>query len=182
MRSETSAPGAKIILFMAMSLNGMIASKNGDEDFLSHANWESFGELAKKHGCFIIGRKTYEAVQKWSDYNFDDIDAKLKTVVSGGNNLKLDLPFLLANSPKDAIKKATAMNFESAILVGGSMINSAFLEENLIDEILINIEPVIIGSGIPLFTENTLEKRLSFIEAKSITDGILQVRYRVNRN
>lgn len=178
-RSETSALGTKIILFMAMSLNGMIASKNGDEDFLSHTNWGSFGELAKKHGCFIIGRKTYESVQKWSDYNFNNIDAKLKIVVSGGNNLKLDPPFLLAHSPKDAIKKATAMNFESAILTGGSTINSAFLEENLIDEIIINIESVIIGTGIPLFAENTLEKRLSFIEAKSIADGILQVRYRV---
>ncbi|MDO8509616.1 MAG: hypothetical protein Q7S24_00555 [bacterium] len=68
----------KIILFMATSLNGMISSKSGKEDFLSHTNWESFGEFAKKHGCFIIGRKTYEAVQKWPDYNFNDIEAKLK--------------------------------------------------------------------------------------------------------
>lgn len=167
---------------MAMSLNGMVAGKDGSEDFLSHANWVSFGELAKKHGCFIIGRKTYEAVQKWPDYNFNDIEAKLKIVVSTGKDLKLAPPFLVANSPKDAIEKAVAMNFESAILTGGSTINSAFITENIIDEVMLNIEPAIIGSGIPLFAEGAFEKRLSFIESVRIADDILQVKYKVNKN
>ncbi len=167
---------------MATSLNGMIAGKNGNEDFLSHTNWMSFGELAKKHGCFIIGRKTYEAVQNWPDYNFNDIEARLKVVVSTGKDLKLTPPFLVANSPKDAIEKAVAMNFESAILTGGSTINSAFLNENLIDEVMINIEPAIVGSGIPLFAESDIEKRLNFVESVRIANDILQVRYKVNKN
>ncbi|MDO8240685.1 MAG: dihydrofolate reductase family protein [Candidatus Moranbacteria bacterium] len=172
----------KIILFMATSLNGMIASKSGKEDFLSHTNWMSFGEFAKKHGCFIIGRKTFESVQKWPDYNFNDIDAKLKIVISSNKDLELEPPYLLANSPKDAMGKAAAMNFESAILTGGSTINSAFLNENLIDEVMINIEPAIIGSGIPLFAECDFEKRLSFIDSVRIASDILQVRYKVNKN
>lgn len=167
---------------MATSLNGMIAGKDGNEDFLSHTNWLSFGELAKEHGCFIIGRKTYEAVQKWPGYSFNDIEAKLKIVVSNDKDLKLDPPFLVANSPKDAIEKAVAMNFENAILTGGSTINSAFIIENLVDEVMLNIEPAIIGSGIPLFSESAFEKRLSFIESVRIADDILQVKYKVNKN
>lgn len=167
---------------MAMSLNGMIASKSGNEDFLSDTNWKSFGELAKKHGCFIIGRKTYEAVQKWPDYNFNDIEASLKIVVSNDKDLKLDPPFLVANSPKDAIEKAIAMNFESAILTGGSTINSAFITENLIDEVMINIEPTIIGNGIPIFAKSDFEKRLSLDEAVRIADDIIQIKYKVNKN
>lgn len=167
---------------MATSLNGMIAGKDGNEDFLSHTNWKSFGELAKKQGCFIIGRKTYEAVQKWPDYNFNDIETKLKIVVSNDKDLKLEPPFLIANSPKDAIKKAVAMNFENAILTGGSTINSAFMTDDLVDEVMLNIEPVVIGSGIPLFSEREFEKRLSFIESVRIADDILQVRYKVNKN
>ena len=50
---------------MATSINGMIARENGDEDFLSHDNWISFKKLAEEIGFFIIGRKTYEVVQKW---------------------------------------------------------------------------------------------------------------------
>lgn len=54
----------KVTLFMAMSLNGIIARKNGDEDFLSSNNWNSFSELVKTFKNFIIGRKTFEAVKK----------------------------------------------------------------------------------------------------------------------
>ncbi len=172
----------KVILFMAMSLNGIIASENGSEDFLSDTNWETFSELAEKHGCFIVGRKTYEMVQKWPDYNFDNINAKLKIVISSGKGLRLRPSFLLANSPKDAIEKAGVLSFKSAILAGGSIINSAFIKENLIDEVIINIEPVILGSGIPIFGENEFEKCLSLIETVKITDNILQVRYRVNKS
>lgn len=172
----------KITLFMATSLNGIIADKVGSEDFLSNTNWNTFSELAKKHSCFIVGRKTYENVQKWPDYNFNDISARLKIVVSNDNQLKLEPPFLLANSPKDAIEKAVAMNFESAILAGGSTINSAFMTENLIDEVILNFEPVVVGSGIPLFAESLFEKRLSLIEAVRIADNILKVNYKVNKN
>lgn len=170
----------KTILFMAMSLNGIIADKSGGEDFLSDANWECFSTLAKEHGCFIVGRKTYEIVQKWPDFNFDSIDAELKIVISSDKSLKLHSPFLLADSPKDAIEKAMASGFKSAILAGGSTINSAFMVENLIDEVIINIEPAILGSGIPVFGESEFEKHLSLIETVKITDDILRVRYKVN--
>lgn len=164
---------------MAMSLNGIIAAKSGSEDFLSDANWETFEKLAKEHGCFIIGRKTYEAVQKWPEYNYNDIDAGLKIVISKNKGLKLDPPFMLANSPKDAIKKAAALDFKSAILTGGSTINSKFIAENLVDEIILNIEPAIIGNGIPLLAQNNFEKRLAFIKSVKITHDILQLRYKV---
>ena len=169
----------KVILLMAMSLNGMIARKDGDEDFLSHANWQSFSESAKQHGCFITGRKSYEIVETWPDYNYSSIDAKLKIIVSRNSVLELQTPFVRASSPKDAIEIAKAENISSAILVGGSSNNSAFMAENLVDEVILNIEPAIIGKGIPIFAESEFDRRLSFIDATKIADGILQVKYKV---
>lgn len=171
----------KIILFMATSLNGMIATKEGNEDFLSHTNWESFLQEAKNHGCFIIGRTTFEKVQQWPEYNFSSVDAKLKIVVSHDKSFKIDPPFMVANSPQDAIDKAASQGFESAILTGGSAINRAFLVENLVDEVLINIEPALIGSGIPLFAESAIEKRLHLVETNQLSSDILQVRYVVKK-
>lgn len=168
----------KVILFMAMSLNGIIARKDGDEDFLSDVNWQSFSELVKQHSCFITGRKTFEVVQMWPD-NFNNIDAKLKIIVSGNANLELQAPFVRANSPKDAIEIAKAENISSAILVGGSSNNSAFMVENLVDEVILNIEPAIIGKGISIFAESEFDRRLSFIDATKIADDILQVKYKV---
>ena len=54
----------KTTLFMAMSLNGIIAKEDGNEDFLSHKNWETFSELVNTFGNFVVGRKTHEAVKK----------------------------------------------------------------------------------------------------------------------
>lgn len=171
----------KVILFMAMSLNGIIAGEDGSEDFLSDANWQTFSDLAKLHGCFIIGRKTFEIVQKWPDYNFNTIDAKLKIIVSKKECPELEAPFVGASSPIDAINKAVAENFNSVILTGGSTLNSAFLSESLVDEIILNVEPAIIGSGIPVFAKGNFEKRLKLLDATKITDDILQVRYKVNK-
>jgi len=170
----------KTSLFMATSLNGMIATKNGDENFLSDINWQSFSELVKKSGCFIVGRKTYEAVQKWTDFNFNNLEAKLKIVVSSDQDLELSSTFLLASSPKEALEKAEALNFENIILAGGSALNSAFMKENLIDEIILNFEPTIIGNGVPLFAEDDFERRLTLVEAVKISAEILQVRYLVD--
>jgi len=99
----------KVILFMAMSVNGCIARKNGDEDFLSHKNWEAFCNLAKECGCFIVGRKTFEAVQKW------------------------------------------------------------------------NIEPFVLGEGIPLFSKDDFENNLELLSNEKLDNGIIQLRYLVSK-
>jgi len=38
---------------MAISVNGIIARENGEEDFLSHANWIEFAKFSNKVGCLI---------------------------------------------------------------------------------------------------------------------------------
>ena len=50
----------KVILYIAQTINGVIARENYDEDFLSDINWKVFVKLTEKIGCFIVGRKTYE--------------------------------------------------------------------------------------------------------------------------
>ena len=162
-----------------MSVNGMIADKKGQEDFLSDTNWKYFVKTVEEHDCLIVGRKTYEAVQKYPDYNFNDIKTKLKIVISGNNTFQPDSSFLVAKSPEDAIEKATAMDIDNAVLAGGSMTNSAFLNNDLIDEVVVMIEPVFIGGGIPLFAEKEFEKRLSFINLEKITDDILMIKYKI---
>ncbi|MEK6860776.1 MAG: dihydrofolate reductase, partial [Nanoarchaeota archaeon] len=128
----------KVVLYMAMSLNGNIATENGEEDFLSHEHWKTFEKFTKEIKCIIIGRKTYEAVKKWKDYNFDTLNNVHKIVVSN-KNLKLGKEYSLAKSPKEAIEVMSKKGFSEVILIGGSLLNSSFIQENLIDEIIINI-------------------------------------------
>ena len=50
----------KVILSMAMSVNGIIADEDGSEDFLSHDNWIAFTKLANKIGSYIFVKKMRE--------------------------------------------------------------------------------------------------------------------------
>lgn len=169
----------KITLYMAMSVNGMIARKNGEEDFLSHKNWEKFVSLANEHKNFVVGRKTYEAVKRWGeDYSFDDLVGIEKVVISKNTSQKLDEGYTLADSPKDAIAKLSKKGFENILVTGGATINSSFAKEKLLDEIILNIEPVFIEQGIPLFSENSFDIRLELVDTEKNGDR-LTLHYKV---
>jgi len=167
----------KVTLYMAMSANNMIARENGDEDFLSHENWITFTNLAESFGCFIIGRKTYDVVKKWEDYNFDDIKSK-KIIVTKNTKFKAPKGYTSVKSPADGIEKAGQFGFKNVLLTGGAQINSAFMKAGLVDEVILNIEPTIIGKGISLFSEDNFESKLSLVNIKKLVQ-IVQLHYKV---
>lgn len=165
---------------MAISANGIIATETGDEEFLSHENWKKFCELAREFGNFVVGRKTYEAVKKWDGgYNFDDLIGVEKIVISQDQNLKLDEGYTLANSPQDALAKLSQKGFKKVLVTGGANSNSAFAKANLLDEIILNVEPVFIGKGIPLFAPQDFEIKAKLISAVTAESGIVTLKYKV---
>ncbi len=172
----------KVTLFTAMSLNGIIARKNGDEDFLSNDNWNSFSDLVNSFQNFIVGRKTFEAVKNWNEgYDFDDFKAAKKIVVSGDHNYKLDGGYFLALNPKKALEILKGKGFNRVLIAGGSGLNSSFAKANLIDEVILNVESVIIGEGIPLFLSNDFELNLKLVDVKKISNSIVQLHYKVTK-
>jgi len=170
----------RIILTMAISANGIIASKTGSEDFLSHTNWIQFVKLAKRVGCFMWGRKTYEAVSKWEGDYLKDLESVKKIIISG-SNIDLKEGYELAHSPEEALKILESNGFEEAIVTGGAIINSEFAKRDLIDEVILDVNPSILGSGIPVFQPKGFELKLELIDAEKITDGIVELRYKVRK-
>ena len=169
----------KVTLFMAISLNGIIATLDNQEEFLSHANWDEFVKVVQKCGCLIWGRKTYELVRKWDKSYLDPFKNIVKVIISRDKDLKFDSGFVLADSPKSAIKLLKEMGFKEVILTGGSINNSAFGKLGLINEIILDIEGVIIGQGIPLFNPEEFELKLQLKTVKKVTENILQLHYKV---
>ncbi|KKQ93128.1 MAG: dihydrofolate reductase [candidate division CPR2 bacterium GW2011_GWC1_39_9] len=170
----------KITLAMAISLNGYIASENGDEDFLAHEHWKYFSELVCKYGCFIVGRKTYEAVKKWTDgYGFDDFKDAKKIIISRKNDVAVADGYTVAGSPEEAIDILKESGFNKALVIGGSETNTVFAKSGLIDEVILTIEPVLIGKGIPLFSPDDFTLGLSPIKFEELSENIIRVRYKV---
>ncbi len=168
----------KVILSMAVSANGIIATKEGNEDFLSHGNWIRFVKLVNKVGCFIWGRKTYEAVIKWEGDYLNDLNDAKKIIISH-HDLKLKEGFILAHSPKEALHRLESEGFKEVILSGGASNNSEFAKRGLIDEVIINIEPYILGSGIPLFSPQEFEFRMKLLSTKQLKKDITRLHFKV---
>lgn len=168
----------KTTLYMAISANGIIATESGNEDFLSHQNWEMFCDLAREFGNFIVGRKTYEAVKRWDDgYDFDDLVGVEKIIISKNKNLELDEGYILASSPNDALSKLSDKGFEKSLITGGANINSEFAKANLLDEVMLNVEPVLVGKGIPLFAPQDFEIKTKLVSVKQSESGIVTLKY-----
>ena len=63
----------KITVEMAYSINGLIATEDGDEDFLSFRGWEIMLELLKEYDVLIWGRKTWDNILSWGDDYVKDL-------------------------------------------------------------------------------------------------------------
>lgn len=170
----------KTILYMAMSVNGIIARENNEEDFLSHDNWETLLLLLNEAGCIIWGAKTHDIVRTWEKEYWDEGKDAYKIIVSH-QPMDLEEGCVLATSPEDALEKAKAQGFSEVILSGGSTLNASFAKAGLIDEVIFNVEPVVVGKGIPVFAKEDFDLKLEFEDVKKLSNGLLQLHYKVKK-
>ncbi len=110
----------KVILHMAISVNGMIARENDDTDFLSHDNWVIFVELARQTGAMIWGRKTYEVVRSYGPSFLEDLNPVRKVVVSSDPDFTVEAGWEIAHSPQQALESLEEQQVPEVILVGGA--------------------------------------------------------------
>ncbi|MDO8498134.1 MAG: dihydrofolate reductase family protein [bacterium] len=168
----------KVILSMAVSANGIIATKTGSEDFLYSGNWVRFIELARKVGCIIWGRKTYQQVISWEGDYLKDIQ-DIKKVIISRSSIQLKEGFILASFPEEALEILRKEGFKEVIVTGGSKTNMEFAKRGLIDEVILDVNSIIIGEGISVFAQGSFDMKLELIESVRVNENILELRYMV---
>lgn len=160
---------------MAISLNGMIAKNDDDTSWISKEEWDSYSLAVRTAGNLIVGHRTYSILTKQPEFS-EFKDVKL-VVVAQENFQSLTQNHLVAHSPREALE--LLKDFEEVIVAGGGALNASFAEENLIDEIFIDIEPIILNKGIPLFRDKNFERNLKLIGQKKISESEIQLHYEV---
>jgi len=142
----------RVKLIMVQSINGKIRMGNNSQgSWSSQEDRENFYNITKDIGIVIMGRKTFE-----------EIGAPLKkriNIVLTGNpekykeiELKYDkYLYFTDNPPEILLTELEKKGYNEVALIGGSTINSLFLEKNLINEIFLTIEPVIIEGDLSIF-------------------------------
>ncbi len=170
---------SKTVLYIAMSLDGYIAKEDGGIGWLSIAEWPEedygYGEFIKDVGTVIMGRKTYEKVLSLG-IPFPHRDKRCYVLSSSRSGQDENVIFY-SGSMKDLIQ-AIKLEHEGNIFVdGGAETVHALLRENLIEECVISILPVLLGGGIRLFREGRAENRLRLISSKPFPSGLVQLHY-----
>ena len=131
----------------------------------------------------IIGRKTYEVMVKNDEFNQSKLNTIKTVVVTHHKALKIHHPKFVscAKSPQEALNALQKQRFKTIMVCGGGELNSSFMKENLIDEIYLDIEPIIFGRGIKLFADADFETKLELIETKKLSKNEIQLHYRVKK-
>ena len=169
----------KVTLCMEMSLNGMIARENGDEDFIPDSGFDNWLATIRDTGYVIWGRKTHDVVLSWKQTWQDALKDLKIIVVSSDDKYLVDSRFIKVSGPQEALGVFAKLGAENAILSGGSELNSSFAKLGLIDEILVRVGSVVVGKGIPLFSSEPFDLTLENVDTKKLPNGEIELRYRV---
>lgn len=166
----------KIVLFIATSLDGFIAGKNGDTDWLFTDGDFGYKEFYNSIDTTIMGYNTYFFISQFEQFPYPD---KKNYVFSRSNREPDGKPVEIVFS--DVVEFARELREQEGKniwLVGGSQINSILLNAGLIDQMIISIHPVALGQGIKLFKEEDL-KYLQFklVDHKVFERGLVQLTY-----
>ncbi len=157
-----------------MSADGFIATRN-DETPWSDVSWVHYNTFVKKHGNIILGRRTYDLM--CSDGTFDNMGSPFTVILS---HQRLE-SVATATSAKEAVRLITKKGFEAAVVGGAAATNGSFLKEGLLDELYLDIDPTILGEGLPLFAgAGEHQCKLELLESKE-EGGVIQLHYKIKK-
>ena len=171
----------KLSLFIATSLDGYIAKDNDNLDFLKLVEKEGedygYAEFTANIDTIILGRKTYDWVLReigTSHYENGDRDVYVITRSPRPDSGRTKF---YTGSLTDLIQQLRSQNGKDIYCDGGAEIVNELIKSDLIDEYIISIVPVLLGSGVRLFKSERPEQVLELVETKTFDTGLTQLRY-----
>ncbi len=172
----------QISIYIAMSIDGYIARKNGGLDWLEygHTGDEDYGfkKFINSVDALVLGRNTYEVVSGFDKWPYEGkkvivLSNSLNTVRNEAELYCGHLTELVSLLHSEGIKR---------VWVDGGITVSRFLEAGLVDDITISVIAMVLGSGIPLFSTMNREHKCRLISNQSYPSGLVQLKYEVSND
>ena len=175
----------RIILNLAVTLDGFIEGSNGEIDWCIMDDDMDFGGFLSSIDTIFYGRVSYDA---WGNFQPDAttslaekemwqaIHSKNKFVFSSQNRQDDNAQFISSDIAKK-VAEIKQQGGKDIWLYGGAELIKTFINLGLIDVYQVSVHPVALGSGKPLFED--LQKRigLRLIETNVFRSGVVQLTY-----
>ena len=167
----------KVILGLAVSLDGYIEGPNGEYDWCLTDQDYGISDFFKRIDSLFIGRKTYELMltmgdtampgfPKLAEYIFS---TTLKEVKPGAVLIKEDI--------EKEVRRIKNEPGKDIWLFGGASLTSSMLNLGLVDELWLSVHPLILGSGKPLFSNIKNRIPLTLTDTKTYSSGLVSLTY-----
>ena len=128
--------------------------------------------ITKEHGVVIMGEKTFRTFPK-------PLPDRLNVVFTLEKNLpETENVKWVSGEPERVLEELEKMGHKSAVLGGGTNLNTQFLKKNLISEIYLTVEPKIFGDGLGVFSGD-FDVNLKLISSENINESAILIKYEV---
>ncbi|XOV93370.1 MAG: dihydrofolate reductase family protein [Bacteroidota bacterium] len=170
-------------LYIASSIDGYIARPDGDVKWLEDKDFmipgEDFGyhEFLKTIDTTLMGGETYRIVLGFGiPWPYPD---KVNYVFSRKDNPPDKNVSFVKDDIVGFVKNLKYQEGKDIWLVGGGQINTLLMDQGLVDEMIISVMPIILGKGIPMFTESDQSTKYKLASTKAYISGVIQLVYKL---
>ena len=169
-------------LYIATSLDGYIATPNDDLSFLKLVEKEGedygYAKFTSTIDTIILGRKTYDWVLKEIGASHYDNGERNVYVITRTERPDVGKTKFYTGDLTELVRQLKSENGKNIYCDGGAEIVNELLKNDLIDELIISVVPVLVGNGIRLFKDGRPEQQLELVNTKTFDTGLTQLHYR----
>ncbi|MBD3107560.1 dihydrofolate reductase [Bacillus sp. AGMB 02131] len=152
-----------LVLFIASSLDGYIATKDDSLEWLLNVDGEGdngYSEFYESVDTILLGKRTFDWIMKQDTEEFPYKNKKCYVFTKSSIEDTEDVKFINEDVTK-FVEKLKSQDGKNIWIVGGGELLHSFIKEKLVDELIITIAPTILGNGIPLFKEGDYQLDLT---------------------
>jgi dihydrofolate reductase len=188
----------KVVVFTSLTLDGVMqAPGRPDEDTrggFTHGGWaqpyndavmgSAAGESMANSGAILLGRRTYEDLYSYWPHQTDNpftevLDNAQKYVAS--TTLREPLPWrnstLLEGDAAEAVARLREQPGKDVVVLGSGELAQALMRRNLVDQYVLLIHPLVLGTGKRLFPDGGAPATLRLVDSKTTTTGVVIATY-----
>lgn len=177
----------KIVLIDVSSIDGKLTKWTGSNiyEWSSKEDFANFKNVMSQNNLVVMGSGTFDQVRKIESAGLKPEKERLRIILthSPSKYAKFIVPGQMefsSETPKQLIKRLELAGLKQMLLVSGGKVATSFFKENLIDELLLTIEPRIFGLGEPLVQDSKFDIKLELLSVKKLNaQGSLFLRYKI---
>lgn len=169
----------KLILGLAVSLDGFIEGPNGEYDWCFTDQDYGMADFFTRVDAMFIGRKSYEQLKAMGEDAIAGMPRLKEYVFSTTMKEVGPDALLIRENAVEEVKKIKSSMGKDIWLFGGAVLTSSLLEAGLVDELWLSVHPILLGSGKPLFQGIKERVLLDLKDSKTYSSGLVSLTYSI---